>query len=169
MGNHITERKISIYGDSEGVVGFTVFGEPVAKQRPRTVRNKKRNGKIAVHTYTPSKTKNQEEKIALVYKLIYGGFKFDKNVPLMMSCKFYFKIPGTMDGKYVNKSMKEKMISGEIRPTKKKDVDNLIKTVADGANGVIYEDDSQIVEMTASKYWSYEPRTEIFIARLDDD
>lgn len=159
----------SKYDDFEGAVGFTVFGNPVSKQRPRTVRNKKRNGKTAVHTYTPSKTKNQEEKIATVYRAIYGNFMFEKDVPLMMVCKFYFKIPGTLNGKYVNKKTREKMIAGEIRPLNKLDTDNLIKTVADGGNGVIYVDDSQIVEMMASKYWSEEPRTEIFIARLDDD
>lgn len=157
-----------MYGNSDNVVRFTVFGDPVSKQRPRTVRNKKGYGQTAVHTYTPSKTKNQEEKIALVYRSIYGDFRFEKDVPLMMVCKFYFKIPGTLNGKYVNKVMREKMIMGEIRPLNKWDTDNLIKTVADGGNGVIYEDDSQIVEMVASKYWSDEPRTEIFVARLDD-
>lgn len=150
-------------------IAFTVFGEPVSKQRPRTVRNKVGYGQSAVHTYTPSKTREQEKLIAEVYECFYRGQKFEKEVPLLMSCKFFMKIPRTLNGKYVNKNMMEKMLSGEIRPTCKNDIDNLVKTVADAGNGVIYEDDSQIVEVVASKYWSEHPRTEIYITRLDDE
>ena len=36
------------------------------------------------------------------------------------------------------------------------DVDNLFKSVADAANEVLWEDDSQIVRMTSEKKWSDE-------------
>lgn len=143
-------------------IGFTVFGEPQAKQRPRTVRDK-RSGDV--HTYTPKETLKQEEKIAWVYKSIYGSYKFDVGVPLRVSVKLFLKIPQS-----AGKATREKMLAGEIRPTKKVlDVDNAAKLVMDAGNGVIYEDDAQIAELVVSKYYSDEPRTEIFIARLADE
>jgi len=45
------------------------------------------------------------------------------------------------------------MKSGEIRPTKKPDVDNYIKSICDALNGVAYVDDSQIVEIRCRKYY----------------
>ena len=145
-------------------VGFAVYGEPVPKQRPRTVRNSDKYGRANVHTYTPSKTKEHEKKIAYVYKSIYGDFKFEKGVPLLVVVQFFMRMPGS-----AKKKDEEAMLSGEMRPTKKPDIDNMLKLVTDALNGVAFEDDSQIVDTMCKKHWSKEPRTEVFIARLDND
>lgn len=163
MGNYITEEKKSIEGHSDGSGGvrFTVFGKPVAKQRPRTVRGD-RYGPKKVHTYTPLRTELQEEKIALVYRSYYGRFTFDKGIPLLMTIKYFLEIP-----KKTGKKEREKMVCGELRPViKKNDVDNVCKLVMDALNGVAYADDSQIVELHGIKYWAEEPRTEIIIMPL---
>lgn len=46
------------------------------------------------------------------------------------------------------------------------DLDNMIKFYLDVAIGVIYEDDKQVVKITAEKVYSKEPRTEITITEL---
>ncbi len=59
---------------------------------------------------------------------------------------------------------KRKLIaSGELRPTKKPDLDNLIKGIKDGCNKIIWHDDSQIVDMTVRKFYSEQPRAEVMI------
>ena len=137
-------------------VRFTVFGEPVPKARPRVTSG---------HTYTPVKTSNQEKKIALVYKSLYHGFRFDKGIPLKLEVDFYLGIP-----KSDSKKIREKKISGEMRPmVKRNDVDNMLKLVADGLNEVSYCDDSQIVEMAGRKFYSDKPRTEIKIIKIGGD
>ena len=148
---------------------FTVYGEPVPKSRARTVTDITPKREKVTHSYTPEKTSIHEQKIALVYKSIYHGLKFPKDVPLRLSCDFFFKIPKTIHKKKVDPKTVELMMAGEVRPMNKKDADNCLKTVADAGNGVIYEDDEQIVEMFGRKFYSDQPRTEIFIARICDE
>jgi Holliday junction resolvase RusA-like endonuclease len=51
----------------------------------------------------------------------------------------------------------------------RRDIDNLVKTVLDGFNGVVWKDDAQVMEITARKFLGVNPaRTEIVIARVDD-
>jgi len=49
----------------------------------------------------------------------------------------------------------------------KPDLDNLIKYVADIANGILYYDDCIISAITAKKIYDYEPRTQITVRELN--
>lgn len=133
---------------------FVVYGEPVAKARPRVV-----NG----HAYTPSKTKDHEVRIALVYKSAFHGGMFEAGVPLRLEADFYRSIP-----KSARKKDREAMIAGAIRPTVKADVDNYAKTVMDALLKVAYDDDNQVVELMCRKFYSEQPRTEIRIFKAGD-
>ena len=55
---------------------------------------------------------------------------------------------------------------GELRPAKKPDVDNYIKGIKDGLNKVIWQDDSQIVDLHVSKFYSSSPRIEVEVTTL---
>lgn len=143
-------------------VRFTVYGEPVSKERPRTVREKDRYGRKTVHTYTPSKTKNQEETIGWVYKSTYKDRKFMKGEALSVAIDFFIGIP-----KNCSPQDQKLMEERKILPADRKDIDNMEKTVLDGLNKVAYEDDSQIVELTGRKFYSVKPRTEITIKKVD--
>ena len=55
------------------------------------------------------------------------------------------------------------MQSGKIRPTKKPDCDNCIKSITDALNGIAYIDDSQIVSIECEKWYSDRPRAEVMI------
>ena len=163
MSNYTALKNLPPKAEKEppDVVRFTVYGEPVAKERARTVTTVNRRGRKSTHSYTPDKTASQEQNIALVYKSIYHGARFAKDASLSLSATFFFKIP-----KRTSRKKREAMIAGEIRPAYRPDVDNCIKAVADSLNKVLYQDDSQIVEMTGRKYYSETPRTEICVERL---
>jgi Holliday junction resolvase RusA-like endonuclease len=65
--------------------------------------------------------------------------------------------------KYHTGPKRKLIVSGELRPTKKPDLDNLIKGIKDGCNKIIWHDDSQIVDMTMRKFYSEQPRAEVMI------
>jgi len=131
---------------------LTIPGEPVAKGRPRVT-----NRGI---TYTPAKTKNYETLVQELYWAKYRG-KDMLQGQLTMTIDAYFQIP-----KSASKKKREAMLRGEDRPTKRPDLDNCIKSIADALNGIAYQDDSYIVEVIARKWWAEQPLVEITIIEL---
>jgi Holliday junction resolvase RusA-like endonuclease len=98
-----------------------------------------------------------------VGKKVTDDFPLGSKVPLSMMIRAYYGVP-----KSVSAKKREAMISGKSRPTKKPDMDNIIKVVADALNGIAYYDDSQIVDCRVAKVWSDEPRVEVVIEVADD-
>ena len=82
--------------------------------------------------------------------------------PLRVLINAYFSIPASKPAKWRLAALEQKIL-----PTKKPDIDNIIKGVADSLNKVIYVDDTQIVALKAYKFYSDRPRIEIFIRRVD--
>lgn len=133
---------------------FTVYGECVGKKRPKFSRQ----GNF-VRTYTPEATANYETLVRLSFIQENPNFKtIDKDIPLTCIITIYKGIP-----KSVSKKKREMMLNGQIRPTSKIDLDNGIKSILDGLNKVAFEDDSQIVELKASKHYAETPRAEVEI------
>lgn len=126
-----------------------VPGAPVGKQRPRWG-----NG----NTYTPRKTKEYEDYVASEYKRQCDGYRFLTDSPLRMVVTAYFAPP-----KSTSKKLREKMLSGEIKPTKRPDADNILKIVQDGLNGVAYQDDKSITDSRVVKRYGAEERVEVYI------
>lgn len=136
-------------------IKIVVAGEPQGKGRPRFIRTA--TGGRAI---TPPKTRAYEDFIKWEYTRQCNYFFKDKTM-LKMEINAFFKVPSSK-----SKKQKEKMLNNEIRPTKKPDMDNIVKAVADALNKVAYIDDSQIVECIVKKYYSKEPRIEIFIEEI---
>lgn len=134
------------------MIRLIIPGEPVAKGRPRVT-------KWGVHT--PEKTKNYETLVKEIFIIQNHGQPMTGELAIEM--KAYFTIP-----KSVSKKKRAEMIDGSIRPTKKPDIDNLVKSVTDALNTLAYQDDSQIVQATVGKYYSELPRVEIKIYKLGD-
>lgn len=127
---------------------FTILGQPVAKGRPKVTK---------WGTYTPEKTVNYENLVKWSY--IEAHSKEDVlESDLSIDITFYFQIP-----KSTSKKNKILMNDGDIRPSKKPDIDNCIKSITDALNTIAYKDDSQIIEVHAYKYYSEEPRAEVII------
>lgn len=136
-------------------VKFTIYGEVVGKGRPRfsTV------GGFA-KAYTPKKTTNYEALVKSSYLDKYQPYLLEKGA-LRMEIDIYMLIP-----KSASKKAAERMSKGIERPTKKPDIDNIIKSIADALNGLAYHDDSQIVSVSVNKYWGYVPRAEVKIKEV---
>ena len=61
----------------------------------------------------------------------------------------YFKIP-----KNTSKKNTEKMLAGDFSPTKKPDIDNIVKIVLDALNKMAFKDDNQITKLEVEKVYS---------------
>ena len=135
------------------MISFIVYGNPVAQGRPKFVR---RGNHVAAYDPEKSRTyKDMVYAVALQYKpaqLLQGA--------LGLTIKCYREIPKSI---LSSKKKMEQVLSGELRPTTKPDVDNYAKGIKDALKGVIWYDDSQVVSLAVAKYYSEEPRTEVII------
>lgn len=131
-------------------VKFTIDGEPKGKGRPRFSKG---------HVYTPVKTANYESLVALSYRNAAKGYKFTS--PVLVKIYAFHKPP-----KSASKKANADMLAGIIRPTKKPDLDNVVKIVLDGLNKVAWDDDVQVVEMVVGKFYSTEPYVMVIVEEL---
>lgn len=134
-------------------VHFTVIGEPKAKGRPRFARSG--------HAYTPKDTIVYENLVRISYMNACGEFRFPDDAPLMLEMDCFYPIP-----KSATKKAKAEMETEHVYRTKKSDLDNVIKGIQDGVNGVAYRDDNQICEIHARKFYGVNPRVEVTITQL---
>ena len=131
---------------------FQVDGTPVPKGRPRFARR----GKF-VSTYSPKTTVDYESKVSDAAKQAMGSQK-----PLegpIVAC-IYITLP--IPASYPKKRFKA-CLSGEERPTKRSDIDNFVKAIFDGMNGVVFEDDSQVVSLHATKVYGTIGMVEVMV------
>lgn len=137
------------------MIDFVVFGIPVGKGRPKfSTRNSR------VIAYTPPKTRDYETLVQKAFREQCGQIFFEDN-PLKVRITAYFPIPTRTP-----KSLRHKMLCGEVRHVTKPDSDNVAKSVLDALNGVAFRDDSQVCELCVSKFYDDEPRVEVGIEAL---
>lgn len=134
---------------------FFVPGEPVAKGRARAFV---RRGVIA--HYTPDKTARYENLVKLSAKNATNGAK-PLEGPLSLRCTFWLPVPMSY-----SKKRREACLNGSERHCKKPDIDNLLKSVKDGCNGVAWVDDCQVVEVSAFKKYGETPGVDVEICML---
>ena len=118
-------------------VKFSIPGPAQAKQRPRI---NKQTGRV----YTPNATHKYEKLV----KECYGDRHFFDSQYISVKITFKFSIP-----KSYSKAEYYEALIGEIRP-KKADIDNYIKSVLDGLNGVAFTDDRYICHLEAEKIYT---------------
>jgi len=104
---------------------------PVPKQRPRRAKF----GGV----FTPKKTKVFEDSIRLLAKAKYHLKPMEG--PIGLGVSFVLQRPKSVKRYY---------------PHVKPDLDNLLKSVVDGLNGILYQDDCQIVECFSQKEYGDE-------------
>lgn len=127
-------------------VCFTVYGDPVPKARPRTVRKGGRTW-----SYTPKKVTKWEN---IVREEAGKHFSEPFNGPVALILAFYMNRP------------KSRRKENYVVTTP--DLDNLEKAFLDGLNEVAYMDDKQVVVKNAVKRYivSGEPRVEVTVVPL---
>lgn len=148
------------------MISFKVEGEPVGKGRPRVTarRSKKNDNAVFAHAYTPKKTREYEDKVRFEFmsSTCEKMPVYEKGIPLKVEAVLAFPIPQSY-----SKKKQEQCRKGLVVPTKKPDIDNVLKTIFDALNGYAFYDDSQITEIEAEKIYSDDPYVEIRIHPRD--
>ena len=131
------------------MIEFTVPGIPVPKGRPRFGKGR---------TYTPADTVAAERTVA-----IYARRACRKPLTgaLYLDVMFFMPIP-----KSFTKAQRRSIDAGMLRPATKPDASNLLKTVEDAMNRIVYADDNQLVSVAAGKWYSDNPRTKVEVGQL---
>lgn len=130
-------------------INLTIYTEPVAKARARTVTI---NGHV--QSFTPKKTAVAEDVIRYAIVQQFQEPPFPAKRPLGLVAVFYCAKP-------VSKPKKA------VYPVCKPDTDNYIKTLLDAGNKFLWYDDSQIVDIKASKVYGTPPRIEIELSEVN--
>lgn len=134
------------------MVTFKVDVVPVPKGRARYVR---RGNHIS--TYTPEKTRTYEALIKDAARQAMGA---SEPLETPVSLYLYIRVPIP---KSCTKKRLEAISDGSEKPTKKPDASNILKSVEDGMNGVVYHDDSQIINIHVTKVYSSLPGVDICV------
>lgn len=127
------------------MIEFTYYGEIRGKGRPRF----RKIGNF-VSTYTPTETRDYEMSIKESFLVeCADSERYFNGEQLAMELQIYQAIP-----KSVSKKKAQEMLEDKVKPTKKPDIDNILKSVCDALNKVAYTDDTQIVEMKIQKHYA---------------
>ena len=131
------------------ICSFVIHTEPVGKGRPRFTRDG--------HAYTPERTRRFEAAVrfaALDFMKRMGAGRIPATVPISVHVVACFGIP-------VSWPKRKKASAAEQIP--RIDVDNILKAVLDGMNGILFEDDRQVVKAIAEKRYEEEGRVLVFV------
>ena len=124
---------------------FEVPGKVIGKGRPRL------NSYTGV-VYTPTRTKDYESLVEQYFLLKYPRFKALEG-RIKVSIIAYFSIPKTTKKSDINE-----MLENNISPTKKPDIDNIVKAILDSMNKFAFKDDNQITKIEVEKKYSLEDK-----------
>ncbi|MES2320151.1 MAG: RusA family crossover junction endodeoxyribonuclease [Pseudomonadota bacterium] len=172
------------------MIQFTIPGQPMAKARPRfrimppktdaVVDQVSKSGFRSVtdairaavsatmkgafvSTYTDSSTVENENRIAAVARAAMRGIK-PMESPLEVLIELRMQIP-------VSWSKKKRVAAseGKVRATKKPDIDNVVKSILDASNGIVWIDDAQVVVITVRKLYHAEPCVVIAVRPVEGE
>ena len=129
--------------------------EPVEQARPRATKMGR-----GIRLYDPKKVAVYKKQLAMMCRFQYKKGPIEG--ALKVELTFYRHVQSSL-----SKKERELRLTGAHRPTVKPDTDNYIKSTLDGLNGWLWEDDNQIVDLVAHKYYSDNPRIEIEVTKLD--
>ena len=136
------------------MIKLTFDFPPVAQARPRATRFGR-----GIRLYDLEQVHVYKAQLAESAQFMYHGEPLTG--PLVVTIKFYRAIQQSE-----TKKRHRLKAQGTIRPPKKPDLDNYIKSTLDGLNGVLWVDDNEIVELHTGKYYSDHPRIEIEVEEL---
>ncbi|API59540.1 hypothetical protein BSL82_09625 [Tardibacter chloracetimidivorans] len=130
------------------IASFVVPGEPVAWARAG------KNGKFS---FTPPKQRNFGAMVKiLAAEAMDGREPYDGPVKLLVDV--CLAIPASKPKKWQNDAALRL-----IRPVKKPDWDNAGKIISDALNGIVWNDDAQVIEATVRKFYDLTPRVQVMV------
>ena len=140
------------------VLTVDIPGQPIGQGRPKfsTINGHAR-------AYDPEKSRNYKAYVRMLatQAMKDRGFTMIEG-PCVLSINAYFEVP-----KSKSKKFRAAALSGLEYPTKKPDIDNIIKAIQDALNGLAYKDDALIVRLGVTKLYSEIPRVEVSLIEWD--
>ena len=130
---------------------FRVGGPPKGKSRPRPFINQR--GKLAMAT--PSRTKAYEETVAVLAANAMRG-RPPLDGPLAVTIVARFAIAKSWSNK-----RKQRAAAGAELPTRDPDIDNIVKSILDGCEGIVFLNDNQVVRLAADKRFDQQPGVDV--------
>lgn len=142
-------------GEDDDIVVFTVPGLPRGKGRPKIV---KIGGfsRMAADKKTASYEGlvAHEASIAMREKMLVDQ-------PVSCALMIFVPIPNSWSIK-----KKTEACLGTVLPTTKPDIDNVVKAIFDGMNGVVWRDDVLCVDVVVRKRYSHTPCVKIAVKSI---
>lgn len=149
-------------------VQFVVPGLPAGKGRHRSaplMRDGKpvigKGGRPIIIHHSDPKTVKYENLVALSAQTAMAGKGLISGA-VFLELDIRLPIPKSWPAK-----KKAMAIQGLVAATKKPDVDNLEKSVCDGMNGVVWDDDVQVVQVAKKKRFAGVPGVVVIVRELD--
>lgn len=131
-------------------IRYRVMGDAAPKERARARIVQPKGGRPFIQHYTPKETVEYEQRIANIARQAWGDAP-PTTRPVELQVTVYAEIPAGWP-----KWKREAATRGELLPTGKPDLDNIVKAIADGMNKVVYADDEQIAVIDAAKLYAPE-------------
>lgn len=122
-------------------VAFNYYGDPVPKARPRVTSR---------GIYTPKTTQDFEAAVKKEAVAAAAHLNGPTDQPVRMRLRLYLRRAKSWTIR------KQKLLMGRAH-SQRPDLDNLVKSVVDACEGVIYVDDKQIYKMDVIKAWDADP------------
>ena len=138
------------------MVTFEVPGDPHGKGRPKFARR----GNF-VQTYTDKKTASYEDLVRF-----HANIAMVDLAPIEGAVAVYIYIKLAVPKSY-SKKRTEACLSGLERPTKKPDWDNVAKSICDAMNGIVYMDDTQIVDAHVTKVYAANAGVDVGVKEIE--
>ena len=131
-------------------IAFVIPGTPVGKGRPKFARR----GAFTV-AYTPEKTASYENLVKVkAEEAMQGRQVIDGAVSVVIA--LYVTPPASWSLK-----KQRAALAGEIFPTTKPDVDNVIKGIFDACNEIVWKDEKQACEVRVVKRYAQTARAAV--------
>lgn len=140
------------------VCSFTYDGAAIAKARPRATS---RGGHASV--YTPKRTADYETAIGLYAQQAMraqGSHMSDEPIELVLRI---FRAPLKSWSKGETERRRGRLICVAC------DLDNQVKAILDGLNGIVFLDDVQVARLDCERRWGVADEVEITVNAIDED
>lgn len=138
---------------------FEIPGNVQPQQRPKAATR----GKV-VTIYDPKESKEYKKYVAAVAE------KYALDCLITQEIKLTIDVYRPLTQEIIKSHNKlTAAINGTLRPTKKPDIDNLVKGIKDGITNVIWKDDSQVTELIARKWYGESPKAVVTIEWESDN
>lgn len=135
------------------IVRFTVPGKPVGKGRPRAAKRGKH-----ITLYTPQTTVTYESTVALAASQAMTGRPLIEG-PAEVLMTMVLPVPASW-----SKRKQADALAGQLMPTTKPDMDNVVKAIFDAVNGIVWTDDVQVVGLRVRKVYGATPGVQVTVS-----